>query len=727
MSLVLAASAAGARRWRRCALVVLLLLSAGPACRGPRPVETCPDWSVLLVSIDTLRADRLPLYGYAAGSTPRLDELAGRGVVFEDAYSHCPLTLPAHASLFTGLLPPRHGVRDNLGFTLGDGHRTLASRFRAAGWRTGAAVSAYVLRRQTGIAQGFELYDDAIESAGAVESLASVQRDGAVAADALGRWIESLGDARFFAFLHLYEPHTPYTPPERFRGRDPYDGEITYADELLGRLLDRVKDREGRLVVAVTSDHGEGLGDHGEQEHGNFLYRETVRVPLVLRLPGDARAGARVRGAVAQVDVAATLLDLVGLPTAGLDGVSLRPQLAGRPAAPRRVYSESFYPRYHFGWSELLAVTDDRFRYVYAPRPELFDLSRDPGEKENLAAARPEAAAAMSEWLRGRAGGGVPAPEEVSAETRERLQALGYVGVGSGAPAAGPLADPKDRIAAYEDLRRGMALRQSGRDEAAVAAFREVLGDHPEMVDAWEMMGYTLIRLGRTREGIEAVGRALRLDPRRTTAHLALANVYALEGEDGLARGHAAIAAEREPAQGNEALALLLMERGDLEKAVLHARRSVAADPQRIMSRFVLGVAAQRAARYEDALEEFRKAEAAKLRQRRVVVKNLHANMADCLARLGREAEAEREFRAELEAIPHSEEARVGLAMLYRSQGRDREARASLAGLIASLPRPTPEAYLTVVRAFSALGDLEASREWTARARARFPADARFR
>ena len=352
----------------------MLAVSAFTAgCRGPSPSVSCPDCSVLLVSIDTLRADRLPAYGYAKGRTPHLDALARRGIVFEEAYSHCPLTLPAHASLLTGLLPPRHGVRDNVGFTLPPRHRTLATRFKADGYRTGGAISAFVLRRQTGIAEGFEQYDDALESEGAVESLAAVQRDGAVAVESLAGWIESVDDTRFFAFLHLYEPHTPYAPPERFRGADAYDGEVSYADELLGRLLERLKGRD-RLIVAVTSDHGEGLGDHGEAEHGIFLYREAVRIPFLLRLPGDAGAGRRVATPVAQADIPATLLDLAGRSTDGLDGVSLRGALGeGEPAA-RRIYSETLYPRYHFGWSELSAVTEGRYRFIRAPRAELFDL-----------------------------------------------------------------------------------------------------------------------------------------------------------------------------------------------------------------------------------------------------------------------------------------------------------------------------------------------------------------
>ncbi len=708
--------------------LTVVLLAGSPlfaACRRPSPSATCSDCSVLLVSIDTLRADRLSAYGYAKGRTPHLDALAGRGIVFEEAYSHCPLTLPAHASLLTGLLPPHHGVRDNVGFTLGPEHRTLATRFKAAGYRTGGAVSAFVLRRQTGIAEGFEHYDDALESEGTVESLASVQRDGAVAVESLAGWIHGLGEARFFAFLHLYEPHTPYGPPERFRGGDAYDGEVTYADELVGRLLERLKARE-RLVVAVTADHGEGLGDHAEAEHGIFLYREAVRVPFLLRLPGGAGAGRRVASPVAQADIPATLLDLTGLPTDGLDGASLRDALGGGEPPARRVYSETLYPRYHFGWSELQAVTEGRFRFVRAPRPELYDLTRDPGEKQNVLGERPGAGAAMSDWLaRQSEAFSIAAPEQVPAETREKLQALGYVGVSPTLTAPGELPDPKDKIGAYEELKKALALRQAQRDAEAVTAFRKVLADNPTMIDAWEMLGYTLIRMGRTKEGIAAVDRALRLDPLRTTAHLALAKVYALEGRDELAQKHAEVASGSNPAQGNEALAQLMMDKGDLARAAAYARRSVAADPDRVMSRFILGVVARSAGRCEEAVAEYRRAEAAKNRQKRVVVRGLHAQMGDCLARLGRDAEAEREFVAELEVIPHSEDARVGLAMLYRSQGRDAEARGALAALVAATPRP--EAYLKAVQTATILGDIEAARALASEARSRFPGDARFR
>jgi tetratricopeptide (TPR) repeat protein len=693
-------------------------------------VGTYPQAPVVLVSIDTLRADRLPFYGYGHAATPALDRLGREGIVFDDVYSHCPLTLPAHASLLTGLLPPRHGVRDNIGFTLAQARTTLATRFRAAGWRTGGAVSAYVLRSQTGIAQGFEFFDDALEIEGSAESLGSLQRDGSIAVDALAGWIDAHGNEPVFAFLHLYEPHAPYAPPERFARLAPYDGEIAYADELVGRCLDRLRDRGiyDRALIVVTSDHGEGLGQHGEAEHGVFLYREAVHVPLLVRLPGGTRAGTRIAGTAGQVDIAATLLDLAGVPAAGLDGVSLRPALVEGAAAPRSVYSETLYPRYHFGWSELYAVSEARFRYVRAPRPELYDLGLDPGETRNLVESRASGAAAMDGWLSGiLASGEVASPEEVAPELREKLQALGYIGAGGAVAATGDLPDPKDRIESYEDLKRAIALRQAGEDPEAVAAFRRLLAENPAMLDAWELLGFTLIRMGRTEEGIAAVDAALRLDPTRVTAHLALAKVYALEGKLERAAAHAELGSGKSPGQGNEMLAQVMMDRGDLPRAAAFARESVAADGTRIMSHFILGVVAHRAGRFQEAVGHFRRAVAAKQLRKRTVVRDLHAKLADCLARLGRAREAEQEFLAELEALPASEAGRVGLAMLYRSQGRDAEARRVLGGLVSALPRPTADAYWTVARTFSILGDGTSAREWAASGRARFPNDPRFR
>ena len=402
-----------------------------------------------------------------------LDRLGREGIVLEDLYSHVPLTLPSHTSLLTGLLPFHHGVRDNIGYTVRPGERTLAARFKAAGYATGAAVSSYTLRRQTGIAQGFDFFDDAIEVAGTGESLSDTRRDGRRSVDALAAWIGRQTTDRFFAFLHLYEPHAPYLPPATHRMADAYDGTIAYADELVGVLLDRLTAQgiADRALIVVVSDHGEGLGDHGEAEHGIFLYREALHVPGIIRLPKVAGGGTRLTGTVGMVDLTATLLERTALPIDGLDGHPLGATLTATQTPDRNVYSETHYPRLHFGWSDLASLTNGQYRFIRAPRPELFDLQSDPRERENLFDAKRSTASALGATLEQTLAGSQPgSPANVPADVRERLQALGYVG-SSPAPAAGAaLPDPKDTIGAYEALKRGLALAGAGRDAEAIRA-----------------------------------------------------------------------------------------------------------------------------------------------------------------------------------------------------------------------------------------------------------------
>jgi arylsulfatase A-like enzyme/tetratricopeptide (TPR) repeat protein len=690
--------------------------------------------SVVLVSIDTLRSDRVGSYGYAKAKTPALDALAREGVVFEDVFSHCPLTLPAHASLFTGLLPPRHGVRDNLGFTLGESHHTLARRFQDAGYATGGAVSAYVLRRATGIASGFSFWDDSFESEGAVEAIGDLQRDGALATEALARFVEAQRGKRFFAFLHLYEPHTPYAPPPAHRGQaDPYDGEVAYADELVGRLVGRLKAAGvyDEAIVAVTSDHGEGLMDHGEQEHGFFLYREALQVPLVLRLPGGRRGGTRVAGVAGHVDFAATLLDLAGLPQGGMDGASLRGAIeTGRTTQSRPVYSETFYPRHHFGWSELFAATEERYRFVRAPRSELYDRQHDPREQNDLAGSRPEAVAAMGRWLEETARAApVATPQPVSSEAREALAALGYVGGGAAVTTADALTlpDPKDKLAVYEMYRRALQLRVEGRADEAIAGLRAVVADSPGLMDAWQALGTTYAKLGREKEAIAAFDSILRQDATNAEAHLALARIHGLARRLDPAVKHARLAAEKEPGRGYETLAQLSLDLRRPAEAAESAQKSLAAEPDRVMSRFVLATAERMAGRCESAAPEYRRAIESASRRKGFVVRGLHAGLADCLARLGREDEAEAEFRQEIALIPHSREARVGLGLLFRSQGRDAEARDALAGIVTANPRAGAEEYAVVASTLRTLGDLEAASEWARRGRELYPRDPRLR
>ena len=715
--------------------VAFALAAAVAAGCGRTPssssTDRFPAAPVILISIDTLRADHLALYGYGAGSTPTLDRLARTSIVFDDAYSHCPLTLPSHASLLTGRLPIHHGVRDNIGYTVGETERTLAARFKEAGYGTGAAVSSYVLRHQTGINRGFDFFDDAMEVSGTGESLSETQRDGRLSVDALAAWVDAQGDRPVFAFLHLYEPHAPYTPPASHTMAQPYDGEIAYADELVGRFVERLNARGlfERAIVAVVSDHGEGLGDHGEAEHGLLLYREALRVPLILRLPAGARGGTRVRGAVGLIDVAPTLLALAATAADQVDGASLVPSLASQRAGDRTVYSETLYPRLHFGWSDLASAVDGRYHYVRAPKPELYDLAADPRERDNLAPSRESTASSLATWLdRTTKDTPIAQPAAGDADARERLRALGYV-TSSAPPAAdgAVLADPKDKVVTYETLRRAQRLAAEGRDSDVVAALPPMLAAEPRMLDGWELMAKSLVRLGRTREGIDAFGKVLAIEPMKPETHLALARIYALERQPARAQQHAELAARHDPAAANEVLAELMMDAGRFGDAAAFAARSISADPSRYMSHFVIGVVAQRDGRCPDAIAAFRRAIEAKRAEPHAFVRNLHARLADCLARTGDNAGAEREFQAELTEMPSSPEGRVGLATLYRSQGRDAEARETLAGIVTSLPQPSADAYWTVVRAFSTLGDASAAREWAAKARATFPQDPRFR
>jgi choline-sulfatase len=354
------------------------------ACARTPPVRP----NILLVTLDTTRADRIGAYGYGAAQTPRLDGLARRGVLFERALSAAPITLPAHTSLMTGAYPFTHGVRNNGTFSLGDTVPTLATTLQAAGYRTAAFVSAFVLDRRFGLARGFDVYDDR----------APLERRGDRTAAAACEWLDARAadPAPFFVWLHLYDAHDPYDPPppfrEAFAGR-PYDGEIAFDDQAIGSVLDRLE-RIGRLpatIVAVVADHGESLGEHGEDTHAVFIYESTLRVPMILAGPARLPAGRHVKSTVRGIDLAPTLLDLARQPPLrGAQGQSLMPLVEGTSAAaaPVSAYSESYFPLLYMNWAPLRSIQDERWKFIDAPAPELYDLQHDPMEQTNLAARR---------------------------------------------------------------------------------------------------------------------------------------------------------------------------------------------------------------------------------------------------------------------------------------------------------------------------------------------------
>ncbi|HEV7519422.1 MAG TPA: sulfatase, partial [Thermoanaerobaculia bacterium] len=413
---------------------------------GPLPAGLSPGrLNLVLVTLDTTRADRIGCYGSREVATPNLDRLAAQGVRFENAISPTPLTLPAHCSLMTGLFPAAHGVRDNGGFKLAPERVTLAEVLKAHGWATGGFIAAYVLDHRWGIAQGFDRYfDDFDLSKFKTVSMGDIQRPGNEVVGKALEWIGSpaVRDRPFFAWVHLYDPHAPYAPPEPFASRyalHPYNGEIAWTDSLVGQLLaglERLGVRE-RTVIAILGDHGESLGEHGETGHGFFLYEPTTRVPFLLAGPYPGLAGKRVRAVARHVDLMPTVLELLGI-TDGppVQGRSLVPLITGKAASAAALpqgYSEAFYARFHYGWSELRAVRTERYHFIEAPRAELYDLAADPGELHNLAATERRTVAALRQSLgeieqqTGRAQA-APTPIEEDEETLRKLSALGYVG-----------------------------------------------------------------------------------------------------------------------------------------------------------------------------------------------------------------------------------------------------------------------------------------------------------
>jgi arylsulfatase A-like enzyme len=422
-----------------CGILAALATGVVALLHDTRPI------GVVVITLDTTRADRLSPYGFMDASMPALERLAREGVVFDRATSVAPLTLPAHTSLFTGLFPPRHAVRENSDPALGGDHTTLAEILSSRGFHTGAFVGSAVLDADRGLAQGFEIYRGAVSFK---EAPQLQRRANEVITDAT-RWLDQVAGSPYFLWVHLYDAHRPYDPPEPYRSTiaDPYTGELLFVDSQIARLIDQLEQRKilDRTIVAVAADHGESLGDHGERDHGIFLYDSVVRVPLIIRAPGLSPR--RVAEVVRLTDVMPTMLEMLDLPPPQMDGVSLVGLMTGRRAHLNLDgYSESLYPQ-RFGWSSLRALNDGRFKVIDAPRPELYDLERDPFERENIYDQRRETAAALHGRLRAMKAERATS-QPVSGNVRERLASLGYVGSSpvSAIGSANPAVDPKDCI-----------------------------------------------------------------------------------------------------------------------------------------------------------------------------------------------------------------------------------------------------------------------------------------
>ncbi len=509
-----------------------VLAATPPMAEARRP-------DVLLITVDTLRPDAL---GWISGrnDTPNLDRLAAEGFRFPGAVAPVPLTLPSHVTLMSGLNPPRHGVRDN-GEQLGEGPVLLAAALGTAGYATAAFVSGFPLSRQFGLDRGFEHYDDEL-SAG---SGAWLERPASETTAAALAW---LGGARspWFLWIHYYEPHYPYLAhpkgggPVADNGRGAYDGEVAAVDRALAALLDGARASASTLLTVFAGDHGESLGEHGESTHGYFIYDSTVLVPLVFHYPEVVRPRSSTAPA-RLVDVAPTALDLLGLPPiSDTDGISLAPLLAGQEIEVPPAYLETYQPWHSYAWAPLVGMRSAEWKWIAAPRPELYHLTLDRGEARNLAESEPKTVAGLDRLLRQIVRGSrTEATRIEDAEAQRRLAALGYVasGVRSAGPSGGE-PDPKDRLALRELLTVGEEQAERGELTGALARFDEVLAAEPDNPLALSRSAAVLVRLGRAPEAVARLRRAADASPEQVETRALLAETLGEAGE------HAAAAAE---------------------------------------------------------------------------------------------------------------------------------------------------------------------------------------
>ena len=592
--------------------LLVLGCAAAPAFAAP---ASRPD--VVLVTLDTTRADHLGAWGHPHARTPVLDALAARGTRFERCDSAVPITLPSHATILTGLLPPRHRVRDNGTFALDAGFETLAERFAAAGWDTAAVVSAVVLARRHGLAQGFATYDDDLGADAAVATEVAERRADATTDRALARLTERRGP--LFLWVHYFDPHEEYRPPTRFADAATgphrlYDGEIAFMDAEIGRLLAALP---AGTVVAVVGDHGEMLGDEGETSHGLLLGDGARRVPLLLAGPG-VPAGSVAPCLVRTADVAPTLLQLAGLAVPdGLDGRSLLPvDKAG--ACGRVSYSESFLPFFAYKWYPLRSLSDGRAFFLQAPRPSLFRLDVDPATRRDLAADEPQLVAywqARLERLLAAAGEGLEPTLEagggLSEEQARQLASLGYLsGGGTGGAVSRQLPDPRDRLDVARDLHAAAALVQQGRCEEALRPLQRIAREDRGNFPALTLAGQCLRDLGRRQEAVALFRRAGEENPR---SPVPAANLGALllelgqapEGERELRRS---LVLDPADAVSAARLARHLREGGRTAEALAVLDAAAAAGAHAAPLFLERGTALAEAGRLEAALADFREA-----------------------------------------------------------------------------------------------------------------------
>ncbi len=667
--------------------------------------------NLVLVTIDTLRADRVGAYGYARASTPVLDGLAREGVRFSRAQAAVPLTGPSHATILTGLYPPVHGVRDNVAFPLDPRHTTLAARLKARGYRTAAFVGAYPVAKDFGFGQGFDHFDEALHAGAAGEG---AERPGNEVADAAVRWLEGERRAPFFAWVHFYDPHAPYEPPgayaETYRDR-PYDGEVAFADSQLGRVLEGLEaaGRGRDTVVAVLADHGEGLGDHGEATHSVLVYESTLHIPLILRGP-DLPAGRVVDERVGTVDLVPTLLALLGVPRPeGLTGRDLSPSWRGGRLPREPLYAESLFARLNCGWSSLRTWTDGDFKLIAGADQELYDLARDPSETRNLASQEQARVLSLAGSLRAALGrmtpqGDAARPVALSPEQEERLRSLGYAGAARTASSLDEAGrpDPRARIRVFDRIQEVVLARGSAA-APALAELEVIASDDPGNLHAQLSLAQLANRHGALRLASWALERAVGLDPDRPSLRAFLGQVLRDRGRFEDSERHLRIALEQAPDErGRVSLAETLVARGETAEAASILRDVLAGSPARRDALLAMGRLLARSGRAQDAVAYLERAADGSDPEAWLALARVQLALGDAQQALGAAAEALRRNPGHPGALTALGEA------LWRSGDRAK-ARTAWREALAIRPRRA-DVWLELAQALETSGDAEAAR-----------------
>jgi arylsulfatase A-like enzyme/Flp pilus assembly protein TadD len=540
---------------KRPSLLAALFLACGPPWAVAQP-------NVVLLTLDTTRADRMGFLGSKRGLTPNLDSLAKEGVVFTRAYSQAPITTVAHASLLTGSYPLHHTV-DGFGVPLPPTVPTLPELLRQRGYRTAAFVGAMILDPVNGMApgfeRGFEVYDAGYRLRTRREDrYQTIERRAEEVVRRALAWLDNNPRGPFFLWVHVFDPHEPYDPPAPYRGRfpdSPYDAEIAYTDAVMGKLFAELRARKlwDNSLVAALADHGESFGEHGERTHGVFLYDSTIHIPLAIKFPQGRFAGKRAAGRVNLVDIAPTALETAGAtPPRSMQGQSLVRALAGNPDREMPAYSSTEYPANAFGWSPLAALRTENYLYVRAPRRELYDTAADPGATRNIAETNRVVADRLGQQLENferayKASAPKKGEAEMDPRLAEKLAALGYVAAGGNRSDSSGGADPKDKIEVANQLHAATLLIEDHEEDRAVPILRKIVASDPQIFAAQMKLGSALFDMGQLRASIDPLRKATEIQPDSGQAHYALGRSLMAAGDFAAAAGHLEITATRMP------------------------------------------------------------------------------------------------------------------------------------------------------------------------------------